>query len=1833
MTNFLIVTIITQTTRVMKRNVAGFIAISGVAALVLTGASSRAQSLAYSNAIVSLNPVGYWPMHETNAPAPGDVETNLGTLGALANGYYNDWSPANLSGAAHIYREFPGPFTNNITTPDYGIEFSNSGPRLASSPYMLIPNVSPLMQLKPPFTIEWWANANVHQGGNFSTMVSQGGGAGFNNSPNYGGFSANWNSTAVNASGAIMNMYAYGGSGSGTSGGASGAPSTLVATNQWYYYAYEFTANNTTLAVANGNANAGGQLSPPLNPAPWSPFWVGNGRSGNTGPAGFSFDGAIAELAIYTNALSTADLYNHYVAGTNANPTTAYTNLVLNDPSGPPVVYLRMDAPGYTAPPAASWPPLDNFGTTAGDGVYTPGTVPGILSESVTNGYPVYLATNQVALLSAMGTFADIGSSVSAACNPTGSNANFTVLAMFRGNPADPRIQSIVGHGTNSWQLGLTTSGTITFNAGNGNGKAAGATGSAAGDLTTSGVYNDGYWHQVAVVNTTNVISIYVDGALDTNGTPSGVTATNIIPGNASDAMIGADPSYTNANVGLGRQFSGQICEVSFINTNLSANQIATLYNTAGGYPYIKTQPPASVIANGGSGTSTNLIAVARGSSLMYQWYYNSSSNYNGATALQNNSSYGNVTGSALTITNLASGDNGYYYLVASDTFGSVTSSLANVFVFGSPVVTTYAPVTYSNVFSATVTTNFLTVYAGVSPAFSVIAGGAQPLSYEWFTNGVLDGAVTGTNLALDGVQGSFTNECVVGNSLGDVTNIWVGTVLPTNALASYPLSVLALNPAAYWTMNDATLDGADDGNGDDGYVCHDYVNGNDGIYTNVDLANGDSLSSYNPIADPSDVGANFGYVASPNSDANSILAPDFSTPTGSSAEFSIEAWVNPVQQEQTTAGIVAKGLFNEEEFVLDCGAPTNSFRFEVRNAAGTVYNANSLVSTANPNVQNTWYHLVGVCDEANGLVSLYIDGQLVASTAIPVASGITNSSETPITIGSRSSSAPPYEFGNNDQQFAGYVDEVAAFDYALSPTQVVNQYCSAGDVGPFFVSVPTNASASANQTLTIPVTAWGSAALSYEWFDVNGQPIPGAAGTSSSNSIDATLTVSSVSGAWNNGAVRLMVNNGYGSTNIYVSLAIATNPPTITVNLPAHVTIAANQSYTFAPTITGAAPFTYQWYNGALPGESPIFGQTNATYTINLGTAGTYTYSVSAANFEGSTNSIVSTVTVVAAPTNAYAAAILALNPVAYWPMHEMEPPAAGDIETNYGTLGLLGTGYYSDWVWPQQGLIDHDFGGALAGDDDAAVYFNWLGGQNNGGASNTLQIPITSPRAVLNPPFTVECWFYPTNSNGAGDLWGQSGFVQFNDGNEGSGNGNVSGIRLYWNSGNTFQLYCYNGADGDTLNPGGGSISVSPFSSFGQWHYVVLTCDSNTNMTLYVDATNVGSSGFAGSYAPDSWTPITVATGRGYTRSLAEGVDEFAVYNYALSGTVITNHYTNGLSSAAGAYFQAVTNSAPAIYLRMDSPPYLPPAAGTWPTLLNFGSVAAEGLYNPGTMPGIVPGPALNGLSSNTNVPQLSGVSSFADAGFAPAYNPVGSNAFSVTAMFRGDPCDGRYQDIVGHSDSSWRIAMNNNGHLQCQMGTNGALDSVGSYNDGNWHQVVDVYQPASSAGVDGTNTLYVDGMLDTSISSVTPNGILPGSSADVLIGAAPDYTNNPASLGRQFAGQVCEVALFTNALTLAQVQALYNSAEGVSSTGFTNAPPIAVSTSGGELSLTWPAKYVGYYYLEVQTNNLSVGISTNWVPYGGSVAATLNSGGVTNSINAGNGCVFYRLMTNAP
>ncbi|HTV41625.1 MAG TPA: LamG-like jellyroll fold domain-containing protein [Candidatus Sulfotelmatobacter sp.] len=1702
----------------------------------------------YFKAVTNLAPAGYWPMHEMETAAVGDIETNYGTLGPLGNGYYPDWA-VNLGAFVH---QMPGALAGDSDTATY-FTYAGAANSGTITNAMYIPHTSPLSTLNPPFSVECWYYASNSAHSDYYVW-SQSGYEGLNAGGGYGAGGGNVCGIQLYWGPAQMSVQYYDNSSAVT------AFNVNDSFGQWVHLVVTCDAFTNLSVYVNGYISgsshaAAGHYSPDY----WTPFELGNGRG-----SGRAAQGIIDQVAIYTTNLAASDILAHYQAGTNPAPATAYSQLVTNDS---PVIYLRMDGPAYSAPSRSTWPALTNYGSVAANGVYSPGTFPGIASGPVNPlGEPYYgLGISNVAQLSGVSSFADAG--YASAYNPTGTTP-FSVSAVFHGNPTDTRTNSIVGHSDNSWRTFLNTSGRLQCQLGTNTSSA----------ITSSGVYNDGNWHQLVEVYTpasnpdvTGTNALYVDGALDTS--VSTVSTNGIGPGSPMDVLIGSDPQYTNNIPGLGRQFAGQVCEVAVFTNSLTSAQISALYNALEIGPYIVTQPAPADVGAGNDFTNT---VVARGSSLAYQWYTNGV-----ALAAQTNASLIlNPAVPADTATD--------YYVIITNDYGSVTSSIVSITVLSAPTIESYSPVPYTNPF---------TLFAGASPTLSVSVLG-NGVNYQWYTNGVGVAGATNASFALTNVQVSFTNDyCIITNNFGSTTSIvWSASAI-ADPTYPYPATVLSANPVGYWRLDEQAGD-----------VCHDYVGGNDGIYTNVTLGNSPGYSSTDPETCVA-FGLN-GLLPVENNFAGQIQNVNFSAPTGTTTNFTVEAWVNQYEPNNAASSILSEGVYNVNDtwsFDFDTSS-SHFYRFYVRTANGSVVTCTSAL----PADTGNWHHLVGVCDESDGVVNFYIDGRLATNATVGTTAGAYSPDGNPMQIGSAQSAIG----GDYTEQYFGYVNDVAVYNYALSSNEVAAQFDATTNVAPYFTETPSRfLTVSAGTNLTIPAALIGTPSLSYQWTDTTTESTV-ATGTTNGAMLNASLTVNNVPASWNGNTLQLSANNSYGSTNASVLLTVVTTPE-LDPNLPAQITVKSGQNYTYSIGATGPGPFSYKWYNAG----SQIANQTNATYAVT-GASGSTTYYVVVANSYGSVTSVISTLVVVPTPTNAYAQSILNLNPSGYWPMHEVEGAAPGDVEINYGTLGLLGTGYYPDWAGGSgTNAFERQVAGALFGDPDTATYFDYTGGDNSGSTANALYVPHTSPLSTLNPPFTVECWFNANSGHNEECIWGQSGYEGLNAGASGAGNGAVCGIQLYTGPAQT-SIQMYNNSNSVT--------GYNQNITLGVWNHFVVACDANTNLYVYINGALSGTNAAAGKYSPDYWTPFEVGDSRGNTRAFDGAIDEVAVYTTNLAGTDIATHYNDGISGAEGAYFHDVTNDNPVIYLRMDAPSYIAPAPATCPPLLNFGTAGDDGIYSPGTAPGIVAGPTANGTPlgalPGATVPQLSGVSSYGDAGYAATYNPTGANPFSVIAMFRGNPCDNRVQAIVGHSDNSWSILMNTNGTLQSQLGTNTAsqVNSVGVYNDGNWHQLADVYAPASNPTQTGTHYLYVDGALDSSVGTVSTNGIGPGSTMDVIIGGDPEYTNNPAGVGRQFAGQVCEVALFNSALTAAQVNALYKTA--VTGTNFTvNTGPttFGYSVSNGVLTLTWPSAAIGWQ-LQAQTNNLSVGLSTNWF----NVANTQSTNQVVIPMSLTNGAVFYRL-----
>jgi hypothetical protein len=1154
--------------------------LAGLISLLLTALVGRGQS--YSNAVMNLHPVAYWPLQETTPPPNYDVETNLGSFGSIANVYYTSTNVLHGQGGA-----VPGDNSVHTTLGGFGI----------------VPTTDQRVSLPAggPFSVECWVRADGVLG--FRGLVSQTGPSqnGLNGSTNGSGWEmsinyAPYRFTAGPNAPPDWTFHVF--NGVGQTGGAEA--DTLCQnvwlsggqngyTNVWVYLCGVFDGTNCLLyeySTNMDNATFGGTNSmtlqfpittapgapfggPPdtnsypnaqFSPDTWDPIQIGQERGYNVN----QWVGNIDEVAIYTNALTSAQVLSHFQVGTNS-ATTNYQATILADN---PVMYWRMDAPAWVPVVNNTFPTAANYGSAASSmtnlnthisganaGVYQPGTVPGVPGPS----YPAFGDLTNACAFNGLDGAVDAG--YNPLLDPTGLTNNFTMVAWVKGNPMDiGRFEAIASHSDSSWK-GQVNTGTASAYKG---------VNPQASIAPARYNVNDGQWHLYAVEGTPSGITLNLDAAYIAT-----LPNSSFIPGNTNvDAWIGGAPDHAeptnHASYNTGQQsFAGEICHVAYFTNALTLEQINGLYSMINPALVLGTQP-VSGAAN--AGDSYSIFVGASGQQLFYQWY-------------KDNAPIPNQTNAALSLNPVQPSDasDNYYVVITNSLGSSLTSTQVSLTVYTNPVFSQIFPVAHTDpitLYGGQIVNG--TNYLGSTPSFSVRSLlGAKPFAFQWLTNGVPVAGATDTNFTFANCQldGPTSFSCVASNIYGAATNTWSVSYLPAPT-APFPQAVLAANPIAYWRLNEPD-DGAFDGN--NGAICNDYQSANNGIYTNMILSNasGDLITVYSPTTDPTEQPAKFGSYNSKFSFAGQIGTNiDLATPAGSNGEFTVAVWVecgtvNGGTVQNGNAGIVTKGAWSGEQFTLDEGAPGTSLRWVVRTASTALGIANS---TVNLNSDLTWHYVVGVCDQVNGMVYIYIDGKLAGRGTVPVGGGILPSTE-PVTIGCRKDSA-----GNYTVQFKGFLNDAAIYKYAMTPGQIVSQYASVGGTNApyFFPSAPAaNAGAAVNTTLTIPATAIGTPPLGYVWTNLTtGANVSG--GTTNGNTLNATLAYANVPAAWNNNQLELIVTNAYGMTNAFVTLSITNtvnaNPTNIlfsvtggnqlTLSWPADHTGWRLQSQTNAPGV-----------------------------------------------------------------------------------------------------------------------------------------------------------------------------------------------------------------------------------------------------------------------------------------------------------------------------------------------------------------------------------------------------------------------------------------------------------------------------------------------------------------------------------------------------------------------------------------------------------------------------------------------------------------------------------------
>jgi hypothetical protein len=656
--------------------------------LVLLAPASRAD---YSNTVMSLNPVAYWPLNETTTPPGGATATaaNTGTLGATQDAPFQ---------GENVYG-YPGAIAGST---DSAVSFTGFRNAAALAP------ASPNVSTPPPFTVEAWIRP--HDDGTFwgTTCLLSDVDA---NSPRSG-----WLLYANIDNPGQWNFRTYAANGTTPSINLDlGAPHSMV-NEQWYHIVLvvsnAVTATNF-YAYINGAPVAG-----PVALAGYVPndglaggFCIGSRTDvGN----GYTCVAAIGEVAYYTNALDPATVLAHYQAGTNPAPATAYTTLVQQ---GNPALYYRLNVTPTGQPYPVALPVAVNHGSlgAAGNGFYQPGTMPGAAAGPTNSGFgPLSVAC----------TFPGMQPNVDQAimCDAFDQTAlnitpGLSVTAWIRasGNPLN--FQTVLGRGDTSYRMDVDTSGLPHF-ACNPNGDVVGPT-----------AITDGQWHFWAGIfdPASNQEELFIDGV-------KVVSTSGGAPTSMSDyLLLGGAPDYTD------RYFTGDMCHVAVFNYALSATQVGNLYSSVG-------VPPNIVLSTNGitvnEGANASLTAGVVGSSpLSLQWYSISTGNVTNTVA-------GDTT-ATLSLNNVSASLSGYqYFLVAGNSLASVTSSIVTLTVVQGPPTILVNPAPAAQQVPVGVTIGYSVVASGTLPFHyqwsqdgSAVAGATQ----STFSVAALSGAHTYT--------------------------------------------------------------------------------------------------------------------------------------------------------------------------------------------------------------------------------------------------------------------------------------------------------------------------------------------------------------------------------------------------------------------------------------------------------------------------------------------------------------------------------------------------------------------------------------------------------------------------------------------------------------------------------------------------------------------------------------------------------------------------------------------------------------------------------------------------------------------------------------------------------------------------------------------------------------------------------------------------------------------------------------------------------------------------------------------------------------------------------
>jgi uncharacterized protein YpmS len=585
------------------------------------------------------------------------------------------------------------------------------------------------------------------------------------------------------------------------------------------------------------------------------------------------------------------------------------------------------------------------------------------------------------------------------------------------------------------------------------------------------------------------------------------------------------------------------------------------------------------------SNTASFTIGATGAAPLSYQWWFNVTNQIGGAT---------NAT---FIITNAQPGSAGGYSVIVSNPFGTATSSVAALTVQIPPVITNQPA--------------GQTAAPGSNATFTVVAGGDQPLGYQWWFNAtnLLAGA-TNSSVIITNVQttnaGNYT--VVITNDAGSVTSsVAVLTVgLPpsittgptnetvvTNKSATFTVVAAGAAPLAYqWQFNNTNILNATGTT----YTISSVKTTNAGNYT-VTVTNlygsTTSTAAVLTVVTPP-------YITTQPANATAL--------SGGTTNFSVVAG--------GTGPLYYQWWFNATNSIL--------------NATNTTLALTNILATNGGNYTVVVTNNYG--SVTSSVAALTVDGPPFI-TVQPTNEYVTEFADVTFSVTSLGSPTLSYQWQFNGKAVTGGAGKAATYtiDFVQSgnvgsyDVVIDNSYGSVTStvvtlaIGtlPAITTQPTNRTVSAGGNTTFTVAASGTATLGYQWRFNTTNNIPNATNT--------TFTLNGVV-ATNAGNYTVVVTNNYGAVTSSVAALTINGPPFITTQ-PTNLTVLAGSNATFTVAAAGTAPLRYQWWFNV---TNLLNNATNTLLTLtNSAVTNAGNYNVVVTNSYGSVTSAVAVLTV----------------------------------------------------------------------------------------------------------------------------------------------------------------------------------------------------------------------------------------------------------------------------------------------------------------------------------------------------------------------------------------------------------------------------------------------------------------------------------------------------------------------------------------------------------------------------------------------------------------------------